>query len=617
MADDSANSVGKRRLNRRSYLRTAAGAAGLAAFGKSAAAAGEEYDVITVPAGKTHRVNLGDGEVLENVLFDISARNARIAVRARANNWVIRNVGVRGRWDGTRNSVHPFVLEVPDPNAEGRVENVHFGTTTASNADHGSGPGGPYVFPGHAGHITFDRVYLQHFQDNGIYASPPGLPGKGKGGTVTIKNCYAYRCGTSNFRLGSTGSKLENCVSIEGHRGFWGQLRETEVVDCDFIDNNADIAAGESGYSTGHNATVTVRRSRWTGAEWTHANGARIVGSSAGSPQRRIPEGCPTSPEEAAAAAGGDGSGGQEKPYVPEGDFTLEFATNDSYAEYLVELKADAVEPSDDADTHGHEYQDRVFELDDRWYVHGHIGSGSHETFDVKGGSIRCIGELEGATRITADRRRIDPAEFDEIDAVPEGGPGLSNVVVFDGRGTSGTTEYEFAVSDAVEPSTDEGATIDEEAVVEDTHAKGVVANYLDAWRFDGEIEQLSIDGDAAVRVNGVEVDPSEFDAVDGDENEDEPNLVNTVVVDGRRATSRTTKYEFAVSDAVEPSTDEGATIDEEAVVDGTCAKGVVANYLDAWRFDGEIEQFSIDGDAAVRVNGVEIDPNEFDEVTR
>ncbi|WP_247004855.1 hypothetical protein [Halosolutus gelatinilyticus] len=293
-------------ITRRSYLRAAVGAAGLAAVGKSAAATDKEYDVIEVPAGQTHSVNLGDGEVLENVLFDISARNARIAVRARANDWTIRNVGVRGRWDGTRNSVHPFVLEVPDPNAEGRVENVHFGTTTASNADYANGPGGPYVFPGHAGHITFDRVYLQHFQDNGIYASPPGLPGKGRGGTVTIENCLAYRCGTSNFRLGSTGSELRNCVSVEGHRGFWGQLNETTVVDCDFIDNNSDIAAGESQYATGRDAEITLENSRWVGEELTHTSGARIVGESEGKPKVRVPAGCPETPRQAAAAQGGD-----------------------------------------------------------------------------------------------------------------------------------------------------------------------------------------------------------------------------------------------------------------------------------------------------------------------
>jgi|GEM_PF-3575807 len=519
MTDKSDIRASKQLLNRRSYIKAAAGVTGLAAFGMNGAAAESDYDVITVGAGETHRVNLSDGEVFENVLIDISARNATFQVRARANDWTIRNIGVKGHWDGTQNSVHPFVLEVPDSNATGTVENVHFGTTTESDADYGNGPGGPYVFPGHAGHITFDRVWLQHFQDNGIYASPPGLPGKGAGGTITIKNCYAYRCGTSNFRIGSTGSEIRNSVSINAHRGFWGQLNDTDIYNCDFVDNTCDIAVGDSGYSTGQNATVTLHDSRWSGDEWTHASGARVEGSSAGTPTKRVPAGCPESPEAAAAGNGGksqktSSSAPSQSENQPEGNFTLEVTTNSEYAEYLIELDADEVTPGSASNTHDHEYQDRAFEQDGSWYVHGHLAAGGSDDFDVTNGEISRIGELQGTTQITADQTRVDPTSFDTISSVPSDEPALLNVVVFDGNGTRDTTSYEFVVSEAVEPSTDEDATIDQAAEVDGTHARGVVANYLDAWRFAGEIEQLNVNGNATVRVNGVEVDPDYFDDV-------------------------------------------------------------------------------------------------------
>ncbi len=84
--------------------------------------------------------------------------------------------------------------------------------------------------------------------------------------------------------------------------------------------------------------------------------------------------------------------------------------------------------------------------------------------------------------------------------------------------------------------------------------------------------------------------------------------LPNVIVFDGREADSSTTEYEFTVSGAVEPSTDEDATIDAAADVDGNTASGVVANYLDAFRFDGRLESMSVDGDAAVRVNGVTVE---------
>lgn len=265
-----------------------------------------EYDTITVGAGETFRKTLSDDETWENKLIDISAQGASFLITAHANNWTIRNVGAVGNFDTTQNSVHPMDLEVPDPNSTGTVENVCLETTTTSDAEYGNGPGGPYVRPEHEGHITFDRVYLQHFQDNGIYASAPGNstnhPAPGHGGTIEIRNSYAYRCGTSGFRLGTTGSEIVNSVAVDNHRGYWAFYESTEVTDCDFVNNNTDIFLGDASWEKSNDAEVTMNNSRWnTEAASGGASTSNINGSSVGTPQDRVPEGCPTTAEGAAS----------------------------------------------------------------------------------------------------------------------------------------------------------------------------------------------------------------------------------------------------------------------------------------------------------------------------
>ncbi|WP_121744937.1 hypothetical protein [Natronorubrum halophilum] len=177
-----------------------------------------------------------------------------------------------------------------------------------------------------------------------------------------------------------------------------------------------------------------------------------------------------------------------------------------------------------------------------------------------------------------------------------------SNTIVFDGNGTADVTDYEFVVSDEVEASTDDGATIDAAATVDGTHARGTVVDHLDAWRFEGEIERLSLDGDATVRVNGTEVDPDEFDDL----------LEHVILFDGDD--SDVTRYEFEIDGELEPSNYEGATIDDDVEIDGTLAHGVVADWKDAFRFSGDLEELTVDGPATVLVDGEEIDPADYGE---
>ncbi|WP_436346749.1 hypothetical protein [Natronorubrum sp. FCH18a] len=176
----------------------------------------------------------------------------------------------------------------------------------------------------------------------------------------------------------------------------------------------------------------------------------------------------------------------------------------------------------------------------------------------------------------------------------------LPNVIVFDGDGTDDSTSYEFVVSDEVEPSADDGATVDSAATVDGTHARSSVTDHLDAWRFEGEIERLSLDGDATIRVNGTEVDPDDFDDI----------LEHTLLFDGDA--SDVTRYEFGIDGDVEPSNYEGATIDDATEIEDAEGHGVVADWKDAFRFAGDLEQLTVDGPATVLLDGEEIDPAEY-----
>ncbi|USZ71701.1 right-handed parallel beta-helix repeat-containing protein [Natronosalvus halobius] len=490
-------------LDRRSYLKLAsasavAGPALAAATGNAAAA---DYDVITVPAGQREVIRVESNETLENTLVDVTADGATVTIAAHGTNWTIRNVGIEGRVTSEN-----AVFGVSDrQGGTSRIENVYLGDGATDGHRHGVGL---WVAPQHNGHIEIDRVNISEMGDNSFYCSAPGY--NGAGGTVDISNCYSRDSWVSHFRLGE--GSVTNCTAVntsahKDGRGIWAWAPgEVTVQDCNLAMNGRhySVVVGANGGSS----TVQMVNTQYdTGynSGFRRASGAIDLESGNGtSPEDVVPEGCPTSAEEAAS---GNASGSESR--------------------------------------------------------------------------------IESAT----DRR--DSAESAD----------LPNVIVFDGRDAStATTDYAFTVTGDLESSTDEGATIDEESTVDGSSAEGVVANYLDAYRFDGELETLRLDGDAAVRVNGVEIDPSEFD----------DRLENVLLVEGTDAD--VTRYEFVVDGEIVPSNYEGATIDDTDTIEDGHVHGTVANWKDAFRFDGDLEQLTVDGPGTVSLNGEDVDPGEYGE---
>ncbi|QCW02519.1 right-handed parallel beta-helix repeat-containing protein [Natrinema pallidum] len=483
-------------LDRRSYLKLTGAASVIGGgFATGTAAAQDDYEVIEA---SNEWYTIDDGEVFENKIIDFSNGNWFGLYARESTNWTIRNVGFVGTHRYDR---HAIAVADVDGNTS-TIENVYMGDGCVRPSSYSShGQCGIWVAPEHSGHIDIRHCNVQDWPNNGIYASAPGY--NGNGGTVHIDRCYAANNYVSSFRLSSDGSKCTDSVAYNDGNGryngrcFWGwNPGRMEVTGCDFSSGsyNDAIHLGRNGETT----RIRIADTQFDGI--SQRGDVRLTrGDGLGSnPDLSMPDGVPTSAEEAASgSSSGDQSG---------------------------------TEPStDDSD-----------------------------------------------------------------------GSSLANTVVFDGNGTSDTTSYEFVVSEAVEPSTDENATIDAAASVDGTRASGTVADYLDAFRFDGEIERLSVDGDATVRVNGVEIDPADIDDV----------LDDIIVIDG--SDEDVTRYEFTVSGEAERSGYEGASIDDEDAIEDGTVYGVVADWKDAFRYSGEVDQLTVDGPGTVSINGDRIDPADY-----
>ncbi len=480
-------------LDRRSYLRLAgAVSAGTAMAAGAAAAATDDYEVVEVPAGQREVVNVGSGETLENVLYDISANGAAVTIAAYGTDWTLRNIGIRGRY-----SANQAAIGAADTGGgTSTIENVYIGDGAESGHRVGLGI---WVAPDHNGHLEIERVNIQEMGDNSFYCSAPGGQG-----TVDIRNCYSANSWVSHYRLAR--GTVENCVALndsrhQDGRGVWAWAPgPVEVKGCDLDMNGRHYSIVAGGNSPG--ATVSVEDTQWDSSfhggyrdtngrvQWGGGNGNSPDGS-------RIPEGCPTTPEEAAAGASSE--------------------------------------------------------------------SGSDE----------------GAVS-------TEESDADE----------LPHVILFDGS-EEGATRYEFVVDGVVEKSTDEGATIDDEDVIEDDYVHGIVGTWRDAFRFSGDLEELTVDGPGTVTVDGEEIDPDEY----GEE------LPHTLEIEGEGAPS---SFEVTVDGDLEfDGGDEPE--DETLVLTDAAVQGSLTEETLRFRFAGAVTDVTLtNGEATVSIDGKEIDPDEY-----
>ena len=633
---------GQSLLGRRSYLKVAAGAAALG-LGTGSTAADESYDVIEVSAGDTYTVRLGDGDVLENTLIDITARNAKYQITAIGSGWEIRNVGVRGEWDEYEKA-EPLIASVTDRNGTGRIENVYLGDGAPDNTYPGAT--GIYVAKNHAGVLEIDRVNIQDFPDNAIYGSSPGdlsrhSSGSGSNGEIHITNSYAANCRAGGFRVGSDGSYAKNCVAVGCDRNFWGFYNDTEAIDCDFSDGRfGDIGTGDGKWRA--DATVTVTNTRF---DSTVNHSGRVVGSSAGSPRRTKPsevEGVPLTPEEAASGSSGssrpdEGTEGGDDETETEDETSgrlLAFVTepdarNAEYeftAEGPVEL-ADADYESPSGRSISGNGNDTVEESDGTYQVSGLTGGGYGDAFRVDGAVTSIDIDQPDVMWVELDGERMSVEEvIAETGGADDEDQQVSDrLLAFVTDSEARYAEYEFTAEGPVEladadyesPSGGSIGGNGNDAIEESDGTYSVSGltggGYGDAFRVSGPVTSIDIDQPDVmwVELDGEEMSVEEvIDETSPDGSEDAPEEdqsdedrpSNAIVIDATESGDSAT-YSFRVTGAVEKATHQDASIDDGDSVDGTAVEGSVDGSKDAYWFSGNIDDFWLNGDALVDVD--------------
>ena len=489
-------------ISRRRYLQaTGASAASLLAI-NGVGTAQQDFRTIEVDAGEVRRITLNDGETLENTLIDITADEAGYQIVAYGDGWTIRNVGVNGYFNADVDD--PIVVQCPN-GGTGTIENVYLGDG-GYNAPAGKTTG-VFVHANHSGHIDIDRVNVQGWAGNGVYASAPGNhddhPAPGGGGTVVVTNSYGADNPTADFRLGTDGSYCQNCVTEGAGRGYWGFYHTTELRNCD-IHNG--VYASDGNWQAP--AEVHLEDTRASGTMHTYASDAEIVGSSAGQPRDRMPAGVPTTAAEAASGATDDRSDDTTTtdPSDGESGTVLELIskpdTESITYEFTVEGSARKRTSAAD-DSPVAEGGDTVTDNGDGTVtVSGIAGNGYGDAFYVEG-SITSMDLNEDNWTLRYGGEEITVAELtaDGSDDAEQ----LPNTLLIDGGDSPNrASTYEFSVSGSVRKSAELGS-INEYDEVTDGTITGRVIGGTDGYRFSGEITAFSLDGPATVRVENGE----------------------------------------------------------------------------------------------------------------
>ena len=583
-ADESGNSG---LLHRRSYMKLAgATTAAAAAFGASASADENDYDVIRA---RGQVINIGRGETFENKLIDVSTGNS-VLLNVTGADSVIRNIGFEGLYRGDQ-----FLVSINADRGDILFENIYMGDgATKEGSSFVHGPGAIFMHRGNDASVTFRRCNVQGFPNNGFYCSNTASGPS----SVHFDTCFGKNNGVTTFRCASGDDVIENCVAYNDNTDYgpgYGGYTETDgrpvwvwnggtvtIRDSHFADGPYPYAlvAGANG-SPG---SVNFESGGYRG-DIQRASGSTVsVGDAVStSPDLSVPDGVPTSAEAAAsgtasADSGTSGTDSTEEEADEADDDLLEnvilFDGDDSdVTRYEFEVDGD-VEPSN--------YEGAT--IDDEAEIEDSLASGV--VADWKD-AFRFSGDLEeltvdGPATVLVNDEEIDPADY---------GDDLPHVLEVEGQGSP--TSFEITVEGTIELAGDDDPE-DEATTVSGSTGQSTVTDGSQMFRFSGALTDVTlIDGEATVSLDGEEIDPADYG--------DHEVLPHALVIDGTNAEEPST-YSFEASGAVVKSTYRDATIDDEDVVEGRAVRGAVSNWLDAYWFDGDIEKFTLCGDATVDV---------------
>ena len=271
-----------------------------------------DYERITA-RGQT--INISSGQTWENKLIDFGERN-EISIVAKGTDWTIRNIGFTGTIP-----YNTAVFGVADSgDGTSTMENIYFGESTGEQpADIRSIC--IWVDPRHSGTLNVTNVNFNVPGNNGIYGSAPGSNGNGKRGDVHIDGCYGNDRHHTAFRISDNGDSVTNSVAYKSgertaNRGVWvwnGPNKSATIKNVDVITNGEGdgvVTSSPKGEPTVEMTNVCTDDGTGTGC----------------APTDEVPEGCPTTAEQAAR-------GNSLRPMPPEDPDDKPWKDDDNYIE--------------------------------------------------------------------------------------------------------------------------------------------------------------------------------------------------------------------------------------------------------------------------------------------
>ncbi|AGB31188.1 hypothetical protein Natpe_1283 [Natrinema pellirubrum DSM 15624] len=565
-------------LHRRSYMKLAGATTAAATLTGAAAAAGDEYETIEA-RGQTIRI--GRGETFENKLIDLTTGEGFLLYVEGANA-TIRNVGFEGLYRGDS-----FMISIKAGVGDILVENVYLGDgATKEGSSFVHGPGGVFMHPENDADVTFRHCNVQGFPNNGFYCSNTPY-----GGSVRFERCFGKNNGVTTFRCGSADDEIVDCVAYNDDTDYgpgYGGYGETSGRPV-WVWNGGTVTIRDSHFAAGPYPYALVAgangspgsvdfQSGGVRGEIQRASGSTVDVASAVSsdPDLSVPDGVPTTPEEA-ATGDSDGSSGPTAGSASETD-------SDGLPNLLLVdgSPADATRYEFTVDGDVERSTAEGASIDDEDRIDGSTVQGS--VADWKD-AFRFAGDLteltvDGPGSVLVNSEAVDPDDY---------GSDLPHVLEVSGDGTA--TSYEITVDGTIELVADDEPAA-EATTVSGSTVQSSITDGTQTFRFSGAVTDVTFsDGAATITVDGEPIDPSEYG--------DHEMLPHALVIDGTDADGPTT-YAFEVDGAVVRSDYRDASIDDEDVVENGTVRGAVGNWLDAYWFDGDIDDFRLRGDAAV-----------------
>ena len=582
------------RLNRRSYLKLAGAATAAAVAAATAAGASDgDYDVIEVDPGERRVIRVDSGETFENAVIDVSADGASAIITAMGTNWTIRNVGWRGV-----SADETFIGCADSGGNTSTIENVYMGDGAEPGHRNGLGI---WLGRDHSGHLDINRVNIQMMGDNSFYLSAPHH--YGDNGTVHLRNCYSRNSWVAHYRLGN--GTLENCVAVneatdvdERHgRGVWAwDPGPVEVRGCHFAMNGYHYSFRNGGNGEGA-SEISVTDTEWdtgfNGGYFDPHGPVNFEGGNGNDPEDFYPEGCPTSPEE---AAGGEGATGGSREY----DHTLRL---EGEAEYYLEVDEELAPRSgfeqylEYGEAYGEDWADWWVSTWTEWRFNG----------DVTRLDLEDVNDLT----VYLDGEEIDPDDLGENSPSNEDeGDDESETQILRMEGVG---DYAFETDGTVEPTDELAQFLTEGEAYGEDWADWYLTGSWTEWRVTGDFERFEVDAydgtapDLTFFLDGEEVTPEELGVTGlGDDS------TTTIRMEG------VGEYYFETDGTVEPNEDLARFLEQGDSYGENWADWYLTGSWTEWEVTGEFTTFEVsahDGtepDLTFYRDGEAVDPAEL-----